>query len=312
MKNEICIIIAYFGKFPEYIDLFFKSCAYNKKIDFLVITDQNIKYDSKNIICENMTFEDFKKIVQSNFDFKISFEKPYKICDFRPAFGEIFESYLKKYKYWGHCDVDMILGDIYKFLPSDYENYEKFYYSGHLSIYKNTKKVNSMYKKEYGKDYKMVFTTNKPFIFDEYQGIDEKFRYYKLKRYYSWDYIDISTKKYTMRRAVNCNIGINDNYKYQIFVWEKGHIYRYYLKNNIVCRNEFNYIHFQKRKMNYKSNIKSDTFAIISDGFYEINDKIDCKLIKTINRFPFYRDLNYGIRHIKTRIKNKIKRAKTK
>ncbi len=39
MKDKIAIIIPYFGKYPEWIDLFFYSCGMNKTIDFYFFTD---------------------------------------------------------------------------------------------------------------------------------------------------------------------------------------------------------------------------------------------------------------------------------
>ena len=99
---KICIIGIYFGKFPSYFNLWLTSCAYNNSIDFLVITDQYIDNLPANVKVINMSFYDFRNLVQSKFDFKISLERPYKICDFKPAFGIICDNFLHGYDFWGH------------------------------------------------------------------------------------------------------------------------------------------------------------------------------------------------------------------
>ena len=38
-----------------------------------------------------MTFESLRNRIQKLYDFKISLEKPYKLCDYKPAYGEIFK-----------------------------------------------------------------------------------------------------------------------------------------------------------------------------------------------------------------------------
>lgn len=42
---------------------------------------------------------DFRNKIQSKFDFKISLERAYKICDFRPAYSYIFQEELEKYQF---------------------------------------------------------------------------------------------------------------------------------------------------------------------------------------------------------------------
>ena len=41
---------------------------------------------------------------------------PYKLCDYKPVYGLIFDEDLQDYDFWGHCDVDLIFGDIRKFI----------------------------------------------------------------------------------------------------------------------------------------------------------------------------------------------------
>lgn len=41
MDKKCVLILPYFGKFKNYFDMFFMSCAVNNKINWLVISDQH-------------------------------------------------------------------------------------------------------------------------------------------------------------------------------------------------------------------------------------------------------------------------------
>ena len=53
--------------------------------------------------------------------------------------GFLFEKYIKDFDYWGHCDCDLIFGNLEKNVtPLLNEDYDKLFAAGHLTIYKNT------------------------------------------------------------------------------------------------------------------------------------------------------------------------------
>ena len=96
--KSIAYVIPYFGKFPKGFELFLMSCKNNPTIDWLIFTDDKTKYEyPENVKVFYDTFEEIKKRVQQNFDFEIVLDKPYKFCDYKPAYGEIFQEELKDY-----------------------------------------------------------------------------------------------------------------------------------------------------------------------------------------------------------------------
>ena len=135
--KDICFIIPYFGKFNNYFQLFLNSCAYNENCDWIIITDDERQFIyPENIIIKYCTFEDICKKIRGKFDFDISIETPYKLCDYRPFYGRIFSDFLAGYKFWGHCDIDMIFGNISSFIKKgDMEAYDKIGIMGHCTIY---------------------------------------------------------------------------------------------------------------------------------------------------------------------------------
>ena len=151
-----------------------KSYENNSSIDFFLVTDVKDLEIPNNVHIINISLKGLKALTEKKLNMEISLEKPYKICDFRPAYGIIFQDYLKEYDYWGHCDFDLIWGDIRSFIESyEIEKYDKFLHLGHLSLYRNTYKCNNYYKlpgSECG-DYKEVFKSNENYAFDETGGI---------------------------------------------------------------------------------------------------------------------------------------------
>lgn len=169
--KKIALILPYFGKFKNYFPLFLESCKYNSSIDFFVFSDsiEGLRIPS-NVFVMKCSFEEFSDKVQEKFNFKISLASPYKLCDYKPAFGEILSKELKGYDYWGHCDCDLIFGDLRKFVNDEIlEQYDKIFTRGHLTIYKNIPEINSFYRSQ--KDYKTAYQTPVNLSFDEWPGI---------------------------------------------------------------------------------------------------------------------------------------------
>jgi len=253
-KYSICVVGVYFGKLPEYFNLWLKSCENNRSIDFFVVGDNELENLPSNVRYVKMDLCEMKELAQRKLGMKISLEKPYKCCDFKVVYGRIFEDYLKEYEFWGHCDFDMIFGDLRMFFTNDIlDKYDKILPLGHLCLYRNTDTVNSYYKLQgsEGKDYKTVFTTDENFAFDEIDGIYNIYKKNNLPMYDKRVFADIASVYTRFRLALK-----DKNYKHQVFYWEDGKVIRAYYKNRQVCTDEFIYIHFKKR--GFKSTVYPD------------------------------------------------------
>ena len=44
---------------------------------------------------------------------------PYALVEFKPALGHIFQQYLKGYTHWGYSDLDIMFGDLKRWITSD-------------------------------------------------------------------------------------------------------------------------------------------------------------------------------------------------
>jgi len=179
-EYSIILIIIYFGKWPKWYKLFLESCKRNGDIDFLIFTDQDITVDnSKTIRIIKFSLAGFNSVASRKLNMQIEIDDPYKICDLRPAFGNIFEDYIQSYDFWGHTDVDLIFGKITRFITSHLlDNYEvitarKEYLVGHFTLYRNSRKVNFLYR--LSECYENIFLSK------HYSGFDEcNFLWWKL------------------------------------------------------------------------------------------------------------------------------------
>ncbi|EEG90690.1 hypothetical protein COPCOM_00918 [Coprococcus comes ATCC 27758] len=138
-KNKRCVLILpYFGQFNNYFPLFLKSCEANPTYTWMIFTDNEFKYVCpENVHVIKTTLDEIRKIANEKFGFKIVLESAYKLCDYKPAYGFLFEKYIKDFDYWGHCDCDLIFGNLEKNVtPLLNEDYDKLFAAGHLTIYK--------------------------------------------------------------------------------------------------------------------------------------------------------------------------------
>lgn len=303
---KIAFILPYFGEFPNYFKLYLKSCEFNKDYDWIIITDDKSKYNfPKNVKVIYETFEQLKKRISDKFDFDIKLDRPHKLCDFKPAYGYIFEDILKGYDFWGHCDPDCIFGNLSAFITSDLLTNDKIFTLGHMTLYRNKKEINMMFKEKINsKDrYKEVFTNNRGYAFDEQynESINNIFESKNIKFYKKSLCADIDPYNSNMRLTIydlqRKKYYLEDINK-QIFYWRNGCLFRKYIKNNKLVKEEFLYIHLQKRAMKIEANIENnESFVIGNNKFKALKEEI------TSDNFDKYYSKSYiNIQYFKTKL----------
>ena len=275
------VFCPYFGKLPAHVNLWLKSCSYNKSFEFVVITDDCIEdIIPVNVKYIKMTFEQFKKVIQRKFEFPIALDNPYKLCDFKPTYGYVFEEDILNYDYWGYCDVDLIFGDLEKFMPD--KIYDKISYLGHLTLYRNDININHCFKQcDKGVlSYRDILGSNMHFGYDEIgeYGINSKF----ISKGYTIYHLEQSIADiYCYNKNMTLTYKKNNDFMHikgkRIFSFEEGKIYSWTLsQSKEIEKQEYAYIHFQKRKM--ICNIKNvDKFLVLPHKFInymDINEKI--------------------------------------
>lgn len=171
-QHKILIISCYYGPFPWFFQYFIDSCKYNTTIDFLVFSDAAWEQAlPSNVTIRKQSLEEFRELASEKMGFPVNVGTAYKVCDYKPVYGLIFSEYIEGYDFWGQCDIDVIFGDLRGFLQEeflrsyDFINPRHDYTAGCFMLFKNTEKMNNLFRKS--KDHKKVFQNSTHYCFDE-------------------------------------------------------------------------------------------------------------------------------------------------
>jgi hypothetical protein len=252
--KKIALIITYFGELPFWFPAFQHSCRYNPDIQWLIFSDADRpKECSENITFIKYSVNDFCKIATKKIGVRLTINHSYlyKICDFKPTFGLIYEDYIKEYDFWGHCDLDIVWGKINNFIDDNLlEKYDIITsrlrrISGHFCLYRNTDEIKSFYLK-------MPLSIQLLQDSRKYQKIDEEFfsNYLNLSNTPNWFYriknffvnekkIRVYWDKILTTSGKDQRVLISNHGKY--FKWENGKVYS-------AEGEELMYIHFHVLK----------------------------------------------------------------
>lgn len=262
--KDIVLLIPYFGKLPEFLKVWMTSVKYNPTVDFCIFT--NDRWEQKtpeNVTIISMQWDEMCRRVKDVCGVDIVLNEPYKLCDYRPAYGEIFSEYVNGYDFWGHCDFDLVFGNIRSFLTEEIlEQYDRVLTRGHFCIYRNTEENNVIYKntaKYQGIHYTDAFHTKYSCHFDEGSTIKKAFEEGGKQTYDEVCFADIAYQQYPFRLAQN----MPEQEFPQIYRWQDGVLKSCYLEKGRIKEKEYMYVHLQKRKMNITADELEDGFVII-------------------------------------------------
>lgn len=312
------LILPYFGTLPNYFDLYLHTVKSNPEIDWLLVTDDHTPRDyPANVKIVYMAWDEMKAKIQSKFDFAINLERKHKLCDFKPANGYIFEEYVAGYDYWGHCDPDILWGKFSHFINyGKLAAFDKIFILGHLTLFKNTPENNRRFMATLdGRErYREVYSNLLGYAFDEKFGgsvnnifiahgwpmfdtnfsadIDPYHTNFRLS------VLDVATRKYHL-----------DAVREQIFTWENGQVFRHYLKGKDLVKEEFLYIHLQKRRM--EVNLQKpfpDRFLINPKSFDVLNEEITAANFRKNLKKYWFNNQYFKIKYnsLKFRLKYKV------
>jgi hypothetical protein len=273
MNKNIALLTCYFGKLPWYFDYFVHSCKYNPSIDFYIIIDDFTyrKLLPNNVKLIYKTLDDISIMVTQKLGFDIHITYGYKLCDFKPAYGLIFSELLNGYDFWGHCDIDIIFGNIRDFITYELmENYDLIsvrhdWLSGCFLLYRNTDKLNTLFLQS--KDYKKVFSSDKHYCFDETNFAHD---FFATGKTYNEIGTEIESMMHVVKRLEAENY-IKPFFDFYIIEgvpgklkWEKGKMF-YRNKYEILL---YHMIYFKKQYIPKTNNYIPDSFTISPTKIY--------------------------------------------
>ena len=310
--KSIVLIIPYFGTWPIWFNAYLLSVSANPTIHWLCPTDCEIpKEHPENInflpITLTMLNRHVNKIISANVPLN-----PRKFCDLKPAYGEIFEEEIQGFDFWGICDMDIVWGDIRKFITTkilaefDIISSRKENISGHFTLFRNTPKLNKLYKQL--PNYKALFKV------PEFQWTDEVVLSNYLKGHNNGKSLGIQV--YWPTILCNQENGRDSHQEYYLdkWLWKDGQMLE--LQNGKPI-NEVMYLHFinWKRTMKYCKVDYGDNpkqFYISYKGMHYKKHSGFLKMLNGIkNLFDGYYRREYR-RIKKNKLKSILKRVKKK
>ena len=282
---KLLLISTHFGDFSSCFQYFLKSCENNPSIDWLIYSDRIVNEKlPPNVKLSYITFEDMQKKIQAKFDFPIAVHSPHKICDFKPAFGYIFEEDIQKYEHWGHCDTDVIWGDMEKFLKNQIFQYEKVYTYGHLTIYRNQLSVNRrfMYEPQNSPfNYRMIFSKPQTFFFDEQNNVFDIHKIYLklgIPFYESMNHmVDLDSRFFLFRSYVSGYETI-----YLFFIVLNRNLYAVYQRGQRYIWKEIAYVHFMGRTLTADNEESTKNVMLITPYSMSSYQKIKNETIESL------------------------------
>jgi len=149
--KTIMMLMPYFGRWPEWMDLYIETCKANPTVDWLFFTDCGEPANrAVNVQYANTTLAEVSDLASRKLGCDVNLASATKVCDLRPAYGKLFEDYTGGYDYWGHGDIDVIYGDLRRFLTDDLLQYNSLSFhrhrvSGHFCLYRNCPEMNRKY-----------------------------------------------------------------------------------------------------------------------------------------------------------------------
>jgi len=152
-SSRVLVLIPYFGKWPPWMGLFLESCRRNPSIDWLLPTDCG-PLDANapdNVRTIATSLEEFLHLASNRLGIEIGWNEPYKICDLRLGLGTIFRDHVADYDFFGWGDIDVIYGNLRKFLTHDVLDHDIVSFcadhlSGHLCLLRNDARVRECYR----------------------------------------------------------------------------------------------------------------------------------------------------------------------
>jgi hypothetical protein len=147
-------VIPYFGRWPEWFNLFVESCKWNPEVRWRFYTDCGEPENwADNLDYVHISFEDYKGLVRERFSIPFNPTDSYKLCDLKPCLGDLHGRDIAGYPFYGYGDIDVIYGKVRNFYTdevlaaSDIFSTHATILSGHLAVFRNTPKMQHLYER---------------------------------------------------------------------------------------------------------------------------------------------------------------------
>ena len=167
-----CLVTCHFGPWPGWMRVWLMGCRANPTIDFLVVSDQPDLPDAPpNVRLAVTSLGAFQDLAAERLGRPVTVRSVYKLCDYKPTYGYLFADQLQAYDYWGHTDLDVMYGDLRRFLTAaelsryDVLTARREFLVGHFTLYRNAPQLRRLF--EQSADFPRLLDVDQVLSFDE-------------------------------------------------------------------------------------------------------------------------------------------------
>jgi len=171
VRGKALLIIPYFGSFGPWLPLYLHSLANQTTLDLLLLTDTAPPALPPQVRRVEMTFDELRERAAARLSTEVSLHRNRNICDLRPAYGLIFEEFVRGYEYWGFGDEDVLYGDVDGMLGPHLDGTVDIVSpgmngkSGHLTLVRNAPRTNELAMRDPA--FKEVLASREHWAYDE-------------------------------------------------------------------------------------------------------------------------------------------------
>ena len=152
---KVKLLSAWFGPRPDWWAKYVAQMRRFALVDWECFPDDSVPLGQQtkwmNALMSNALGLDCKK--GENYGDDYAWDGVQAMCDFRPAYGEVFADRYAGYNWWGWADLDLLFGDLDGLLPAlltddvDCVNFKPKYLSGCLALFRNVPKATNLFRK---------------------------------------------------------------------------------------------------------------------------------------------------------------------
>lgn len=284
MTNKCVLVLPYFGAFKNYFPLFLRTCEANPSFDWILVTDISGAPElPANVHLLHMSLEELRLRACEKLGIEINLSRPYKLCDYKPSYGLLFEEEMANYDYWGHCDCDLLFGDLSTTVkPILDEGYDKVFALGHLTLYRNDFQVNRLFMSEFrgGYPYRDYLMDPRSFAFDEDGPCPNRASWRNIHVMFLESGRKVFCDDLSMNTLTSCDWIARTIYDPEThtfiddmtprrYYWSEGKLLSLeFGGGDSLVRKEYSYIHLQGRKMRMRPEILgAECVEILPDRF---------------------------------------------
>jgi len=221
------------GIWPLELPAFLVSCAKNPTVDWKIVTNLEIpKNLPPNVHFIKIELEEMFDRFKAKVGIDLPFTNLKKMGDVKATYGIIFDDIFKGYDFWGLCDMDIVWGDIRKFVTEEMlEKYDiissrEGWMSGHFTLYRNVPGISDICR--YVPDFVNTFNQTRYRSLDEVQLTNFLKTRNIVKQ--NGEPLQVLMKK-LQHDAGETTPGQSDPESKEVWEWDSGRVYRI-SKNN--------------------------------------------------------------------------------